>query len=143
MAFWHEIEFCLVDLNLKCCKSELLCTPHTMSREKLQIVWLSIQITFCGSEGRNWYFLANFTIFNLQLQTVWLTFFNMTSINKKSIKISPLHSVKVNYTLQLKNVILLLCSYCSSLCITRLHYSSISYYFVFYMQKVLSLFFQI
>ena len=49
--------------------------------------------------------------------------------------------LKANYTVLLQNVILLLCSHCCSVFTTNLHYSSITYYFVFYTQKVLSVVF--
>ena len=73
-------EFVLFDLKSsfvswfksKCCKNELLCTPDIASREKLQIIWLSIQISFGEPGGKNWCFLVNLTILNLQLQTVGL-----------------------------------------------------------------------
>ena len=79
-------EFVLFDLKSsfvswfksKCCKNELLCTPDVVSREKRQIVWLSIQINFGEPGGKNWYFLVNLTILNLQLQTVGLMLLSMT-----------------------------------------------------------------
>ena len=49
--------------------------------------------------------------------------------------------LKANYTVLLQNVIVLLCSHCCSVFTTNLLYSSITYYFVFYTQKVLSLVF--
>ena len=72
-------EFCLVDLNVN---YHVRAVSGWVSREKLQIVWLGIQITFYGSGGKNWYFLVNLTILNLQLQTVNVFQCNIRSRSK-------------------------------------------------------------